>query len=103
MGYEGRGVPGALGYLPEGPGGTKPFFQCILDLSTNLAKRVSNSVLDFWLNICNNVQIDGFVGVGTAVKALEVSISTRLYGGRSRKNQKLLESVKKAVEESAEC
>ena len=29
--------------------------------------------------------------------------SARLYGSRSRKNQKLLESVKKAVEESAEC
>lgn len=29
--------------------------------------------------------------------------SARLYGSRSRKNQKLLENVKKAVEESAEC
>ena len=29
--------------------------------------------------------------------------STRLYGSRSRKNQKLLDGVKKAVEESAAC
>ena len=29
--------------------------------------------------------------------------SARLYGSRSRKNQKLLEGVKKAVEESARC
>ncbi len=29
--------------------------------------------------------------------------SARLYGSRSRKNQKLLENIKKAVEESTEC
>ena len=30
-------------------------------------------------------------------------ISARLYGSRSRKNQKLLEGVKKAVEEAQQC
>jgi predicted site-specific integrase-resolvase len=29
--------------------------------------------------------------------------SARLYGSRSRKNQKLLDGVKRAVEEAAEC
>ena len=36
----------------------------------------SSSLFDFWLNICNNVQMDGFIGIGAAAKALGVSIST---------------------------
>ena len=37
------------------------------------------------------------------VREISTVFSVRLYGSRSRKNQKLLDGVKKAVEEAPSC
>ena len=66
-----------------------------------------NSSVEFQANLCDTLQQgeDTAFEEDLAKDVLEILtvFSARLYGSRSRKNQKLLDGVKKAVEESALC